>query len=248
MKLLINDARHEILTSPESIQQQLHNIEIAGRNCYQSYKGEITPESTKKFISMIMNRGHLSVIEHGLITVKFFNVSRGFQVEIVRHRIASFSIESTRYVDYAKCNSTNNTESSDIDLDKFSIKVIGPAHRDVHQKVELADGRKLSFADMAQQTEDFYRALRKNGWNPEDARQILPNGLNSDIVISANFREWRHIFKMRTDKAAHWEIRFAMCKLLEDLKPLLSPILDDFELVGQDSNGYDYYEPKLKCF
>lgn len=239
MKIYQNQGEAKLLTSPKFLINQLKNIEDAGRTCYQSFKGEITEESARRFIKMIMGLGHLSVIEHSNLTVKFFNVSRGFTHEIVRHRLASFSQESSRYVDYAKAGDEN------IDLDRFTIKVIAPAHQDIEAKVLLSDGTKISFRQMSENISEYYRALRKAGWPAEDARQILPNGLKSDIVVSANFRQWRHIFAMRCDKPAHWEIRSVMNKLLLKLQPILSPILDDFELAGQDAHGLDYYIPKL---
>lgn len=241
MEIYQNKGDYKLLTSPKNLIGQLQNIEEAGRTCYQSFKGEITEETSRKFIKMIMGLGHLSVIEHSNLSVKFFNVSRGFTHEVVRHRLASFSQESTRYVDYAKSGDEK------IDLDRFQIKVVAPGHQDINEKVTLSNGDNLSFKQMSENIAEYYRALRKAGWPAEDARQILPNGIKSDIVVSANFRQWRHIFSLRCDKPAHWEIRYVMNKLLLELKPILSPIFDDFELAGQDNNGLDYYVPKLSA-
>lgn len=237
MKIIKDSPEYEILTPGKSLQEQLLNIERAGRTCYQSYQGEITKESAKKFIAMIIKRGHESVIEHSTMTVRFSNVSRGVTHELVRHRIASFSQESTRYVDYAQ-------DSKEADLDKFQIKFIVPPHRDEKEQVELEDGRKLSLHEMLQHVEMFYRGLRKSGWKPEDARQILPIGTKAEIVITANLREWRHIFSMRTSIHAHWEIREVMCRLLKDIQKDLSPVFDDFELSGKDDSGIPYYTKK----
>ena len=90
--------------------------------------------------------------------------------------------------------------------------------------------------------EKFYRALRKAGWAPEDARQILPIGIKSEIVISANLREWRHIFQMRTSKFAHWEIRRVMCNLLEKVQTIIPIVFDDFFEAGKDKNGLRYFK------
>ena len=239
MNLLTTPGDFELLTPIEDLKKQLLNIEKGGRTCYQSFVGDITEESAKKFISMLIKRGHLSVIEHSSMTVRFKNISRGFTHELVRHRLAAFSQESTRYVDYARRG------AKQVNLEKFQVSIVSPFHKDAKEKIELDDGRKLSFEEMGTEIERFYRALRKAGWLPEEARQILPIGLRTEIVITANFREWRHIFYMRTSQYAHWEIRSVMIKLLEYIKPILSPIFDDFKQAGVDTKGYKYYIRKL---
>jgi len=100
----------------------------------------------------------------------------------------------------------------------------------------------VSLAQMLVETERFYRGLRKAGWAPEDARQILPTAIEAEIVVTANFREWRHIFEMRTQKAAHWEIRAVMCKLLARAQEFVPVVFDDFEFGGEDKNGVSYYK------
>jgi thymidylate synthase (FAD) len=238
MELLKNAGTHEILTPKKELQSQLLRIERAGRTCYQSFKGEITRKTAQKFVRMIMKRGHLSVIEHSNMTVKFSDISRGFTHEMVRHRLASYSQESTRYVDYARKG------AQEVDLDNFQVKLIGPPHKDCQEKVAVDEEEELSFSEMGEKIEQFYRALRKSGWKPEDARQILPIGLKSEIIVSANLREWRHIFNMRTSKYAHWEIRKVMIELLKEVQPILSPVFDDFEVGGEDKNGNEYMEMK----
>lgn len=241
MKIMKNAGGFTILTPISELKDQLLRIEKAGKTCYQSEKKEITEETAKKFIHMLLKRGHESVIEHSNMTVQFNNLSRGFTHEQVRHRLTAISQESTRYVDYAK-------EGEGPDLERFQLKCIVPPHRDEDEKVLLEDGRRISIVEMFAEIEKFYRGLRKAGWVPEDARQILPIGIKSQIVISANFREWRHIFKMRTSKYAHWEIRGIMCKLLDYVKPILSPVFDDFVEAGVDENGLRYFEKKKDFF
>lgn len=241
MKIMKNAGGFTILTPISELKDQLLRIEKAGKTCYQSEKKEITEETAKKFIHMLLKRGHESVIEHSNMTVQFNNLSRGFTHEQVRHRLTAISQESTRYVDYAK-------KGEGPDLEKFQLKCVVPPHRDENERVLLEDGRQMSLAEMFAEYEKFYRGLRKAGWIPEDARQILPIGIKSQIVISANFREWRHIFKMRTSKYAHWEIRGIMCKLLDYVKPILSPVFDDFVEVGVDENGLRYFEKKEDFF
>lgn len=234
MQILKNAGSFVILTPKEELMAQLLRIERAGRTCYQSETKKITEGTAKKFARMIIKRGHESVIEHSNMTVQFNNISRGFAHELVRHRLCAFSQESTRYVDYAK-------EGQGPDLEKFQIKCVVPPHRDENEKVEIGDGRSMSIADMLVEYENFYRALRKAGWIPQDARQVLPIGIKSQIVLSANFREWRHIFTMRTSKAAHWEIRKIMCDLLEKVRMLIPVIFDDFLEAGVDQNGLRYF-------
>ncbi|MCF7907106.1 FAD-dependent thymidylate synthase [Patescibacteria group bacterium] len=236
MKILKNAGGFEVLTPFKNLKRQLLDIEKAGRTCYQSEKKEITEGSAKKFVQMLMKRGHYSVLEHSNMTVKFKNISRGFTHEQVRHRLTAISQESTRYVDYAK-------KGKGPDLMKFQLKCVVPPHRNEGENVELENGRKLSLKEMFTEIEDFYRALRKAGWAPEDARQILPIGIKAEIVISANFREWRHIFKMRTSKFAHWEIRKVMGDLLVKTQRLIPGVFDDFVQTGVDQNGLRYFAP-----
>lgn len=236
----IVEARFEILTPESELRDQLLRIEKAGRTCYQSEKGPITEDSAGIFASKIMSRNHMSVIEHSAMTVKFFGLSRGFTHELVRHRLAAYSQESTRYVDYAK-------EGDElIDLDRFQMEMVFPPHKDVDKRVDLGDGRSMSPREMAQEIETFYRGLRKAEWLAEDARQILPTGLVADIVMTANFREWRHVFEMRTQKAAHWEIRGVMVPLLQRVQVILPPLFGDFEKAGEDKNGLAFYEIKRR--
>lgn len=237
VKVVKDKSSFKILTPPSVLKRQLLNIEMAGRTCYQSETGKITEKSAGNFVRMLIQRGHESVIEHSFMTVRFNNVSRGFTHEMVRHRLASFSQESTRYVDYAK-----GTTGSEIDLDAFQIKCIVPPHRNESEKVPLEDGTTISLKEMYTNIEQYYRALRKAGWKPEDARQVLPIGLNAQIVVTCNFREWRHIFTMRTSKAAHWEIRGIMCKLLRKMQDLVPAVFDDFVYGGKDDNGVEYFE------
>lgn len=245
MKLLINQGRHEILTPAVEIHDQIRRMEKAGRTAYQTELGPITQSTAAKFINKILHQlHHESVIEHSYMTVKFFGTSRGFTHEMVRHRLASYTQMSTRYVDFAK-------EGDDIvDLDRFQLKCVPPPHRDVHKEMEVGQvGRifigEVTPAQMFEIVEAFYRTLRKNDWVPGDARQILPIGTVNDIVVSANLREWRHIFKMRTTRPAHWEIRRIMGNLLEEVQGLIPVIFDDFYEAGKDKNGLRYFKQRF---
>ena len=235
MQILKNKGSFIILTPEEELRSQLLRIEEAGRTCYQSKSKEITIETAEQFVRMLIKRGHESVLEHSYMTVQFNNVSRGFTHELVRHRLCAFSQESTRYVDYAK-------EGEGPDLERFKIRCIVPPDCNENEKVKIEDGRLMSISEMFAEYEKFYRALRKAGWPPEDARMVLPIGIKSQIVVSANFREWRHIFKLRTQKRAHWEIRSLMGKLLKKVQKIVPAVFDDFKEVGKDKKGIPYFE------
>jgi len=234
MKLLKDAGSFDVLTPILELKNQLLRIERAGRTCYQSNKKKITQETAKQFIQMLLKAGHESVIEHSNMVVQFNNLSRGFTHEQVRHRLTAISQESTRYVDYAE-------KGEKFNLETFHLNCVSPPHRDENKKVLLRDGRMMSMVEMFTEIETFYRGLRKAGWPPQDARQILPIGIKSQIVVSTNLREWRHIFRTRTSKYAHWEIRRVMCNLVDYLKPILSPVFDDFFEMGVDRNGLRYF-------
>jgi len=214
-KILKNQGSHRILAIMVGMsgENPLQLIELAGRTSYQS-RDKITNDSAAKFVKMLRERGHESVLEHSCLCVEFNNVSRGFTHELVRHRLASFTQESTRYVEEGE------------------FKVVIPPDKDKDEKlVELnlpqGSKTKVSFQEWMDLNEQMYRGLRKAGWLRQDARQVLPTGIKAQIVMSANFREWRHIFKMRTAPDAHWEIRQVMKNLLEDVKKKIPIIFDD---------------------
>jgi thymidylate synthase (FAD) len=130
------------------------------------------------------------------------------------------------------------------DLQRFQMRCILPPHRDSQEEIGLGDGRSMTPVDMMNEIELYYRSLRKGGWSPEDARQVLPNALESDIVMTANWREWRHVFEMRTQKAAHWEIRRVMGDLLITTQKIVPAVFDDFYVAGIDTNGLRFFEQK----
>lgn len=248
MEILKDAGEYTLITPPDELRAQLLRIEQAGRTCYQSERGDITAASAQKFVRMLVKRGHFSVLEHSLLTVNFDLLSRGFTHEQVRHRLTAISQESTRYVDYAPKPGGEEGEA-DVDLDNFSLQCVVPPHRDEKEVFDIETPQNHPIQHMAmtpeqmfETIESFYRALRKGGWKPEDARQLLPIGTKSEIVISANLREWRHIFFMRTAKYAHWEIRRVMCNLLEELKGIIPVVFEDFVVAGQTKNGVRYYE------
>lgn len=214
-EILKNAGSHRILAIMAGIdgKNPLQLIEVAGRTSYQS-RDKITDESAVRFVKMLRDRGHESVLEHSCMTVEFNNVCRGFTHELVRHRIAAFTQESTRYVD------------------ESNFRVVVPPDKDPDEKIvelDFPDGTKIkvSFREWMELNEQMYRGLRKANWVAQDARQVLPIGIKSQIVMTANFREWRHVFKLRTTPNAHWEIRRVMTNLLNDVKQRIPVIFDD---------------------
>ncbi len=189
-------------------------IEEAGRTCYKS-EDKITPESAKTFIKMILGRHHESVIEHGSMTVRFI-VDRGVSHELVRHRLASFSQESTRYCNYSK--------------DKFDNQItfiIPNWIPDVKAGEYNCEPTMLTWLLAMEAAEKSYNELTAAGWKPEQARSVLPNSLKTEIVVTANFREWRTIFKQRTASVAHPQMREVMIPLLAEVRERIPVIFDD---------------------
>ncbi len=185
----------------------LQLIEAAGRTCYKS-EDRITDESAPVFAAAILKRGHESVIEHASATVRFV-CDRGVGNEIVRHRLASYSQISTRYCDY-----------------KGGVAFVIPPWCSEDSAAFEVWKTAMSAA------EDAYKVLRADGWRPEQARAVLPLSLETEIVMTANFREWRHFFKMRTAPAAHPQMREVVIPLLAEFKSRVPVIFDDIAPAG----------------
>ena len=209
MKII--EPTYEILTKiSEGGIEELQHIEKIGRVCYKS-ENKITPygESAKKFVKMIIDRGHEAMIEHSSLSVKF-TVDRGVSHELVRHRIASFAQESTRYCNYSK--------------DKFDngITFIKPFF--------FNDAKYQRWLSAMAGAESAYIDLLNNGATPQEARSVLPNSTKTEITITANYREWRSFFKLRTAKAAHPQMVQITRPLLKELQTRLPIIFDDIEV------------------
>ncbi len=188
----------------------LANIATAGRVCYQSEPN--TSDAT--FVRKLIERGHESVLEHEKISVRII-CDRGVSHEIVRHRIASYSQESTRYCNYSK--------------DKFGneLTFIRPPWVDM-------DEPDPSLSQMWQvgmsSAELCYRRMIELGWTPEQARTVLPNSLKTEVVMTANIREWRHFFRLRCSPAAHPQMRQIANMMLAGFKEAVPVIFDDLEV------------------
>ena len=204
----------EILT-PLDGQAVLKHIELCGRVCYKS-ENKITDTSATTFVANIIKRGHEAVLEHFNITVKF-TCDRGVSHELVRHRLASYCQESTRYCNYSK--------------DGFGreITVIRP--------VFLAEGTPGwdIWRDACRCAEDAYFDTLTFGCSPQEARSVLPNSLKTEVVMTANLREWRHFFKLRTAPAAHPQMRELAVPLLRRMQELVPVVFDDLEVPNEKS-------------
>lgn len=172
-------------------------IEEAGRTCYLSLD-RITETSKENFIQAAIRRGHGSILEHASASFRILGASRAFTHQLVRHRIASFSQQSQRYIDEGEFNF-----------------IIPPSIAENEEALSL-------YREFIEKSRETYAALRQLKIKKEDARFLLPNALESQIVFSANFRELRSIFSLRLEKAAQWEIRrvcLAMLKIMQEHAP-----------------------------
>lgn len=187
----------------------LEFIEKCGRICYKS-EDKITEGSAEKIVASILEREHESVLEHCKFTVKFI-CDRGVSHELVRHRMASYSQESTRYCNYSK--------------GKFGgeITVIEPCFLEKGTR-----GYQL-WASSCKESENTYFKMLDWGLTPQEARAVLPNSLKTEVVMTANIREWRHFLKLRTEKAAHPQMRELALVLLGMVKSTIPVLFDDIE-------------------
>lgn len=188
-------------------EEVLKKIELCGRVCYKS-EGKAGEGTALKFVKMIIKNHHESVLEHFSFSVRFI-CDRGVTHEIVRHRIASYSQESTRYCNYSQ--------------DQFGreITVIKPCY--------LSDDsvRYSIWEKACQEAENAYFQMLDSGCTPQEARAVLPNSLKTELIMTANIREWRHFLKLRTDKAAHPQMREVALILLDMLKNKIPLLFDD---------------------
>lgn len=194
----------------------LKKIERIGRVCYKS-ENLITDDSAERFIAGILRRGHESVVEHESITIKI-TCDRGVTHEIVRHRVASYSQESTRYCNYAK--------------DKFQnqISVIDLASGFHYDLNDPADQKKYEiWTEAMKASEQYYFQMIEAGATPQEARSVLPNSLKTEIVVTMNLREWRHYLKLRTSQAAHPQIREVSDMILKEFREKLPIFVSDIQ-------------------
>jgi thymidylate synthase (FAD) len=206
----------------EGIYGNNNYIEKIGRVCYKS-EDKITNDSSDKFVKKIIDSGHESVLEHSLISVRFI-VDRGFSLELVRHRLCAFSQESTRYCNYKSgvvfiIPPWIDFESGEYKIVEYDLSIS-----------QLKKPTELIWYESMLQCEKNYLELLDRGWKPQQARSVLPNSLKTEIVCTANFREWRHIFSLRTSQKAHPQMREIMIPLLKDVQLQIPVIFDDIKV------------------
>lgn len=212
----------EIMT-PIDGEEILKQIERAGRTCYKS-EDKITADSARKFVENILKRGHEAVLEHASFTVKFV-CDRGVSHEIVRHRLAAYCQESTRYCNYSK--------------EKFGneITVIRPCFWEPKLYYDNNNWILTPFGIWQQAcaiAEKQYFDLLHAGATPQEARSVLPNSLKTEVVMTANLREWRHFFKLRCSAAAHPQMRQVANMLLRICKDQIPIVFDDIPLIDEN--------------
>jgi len=197
------------IMSPLDSKALMEHLERCGRVCYKS-EDKIADGSAEKFIANIIKRGHEAVLEHFSFTVKFV-CDRGVSHEIVRHRIAAYCQESTRYCNYSKDGFGNE------------ITVIRPCY--------LAPDTKgwHEWAGACQIAENTYFRLLEWGCTPQEARAVLPTSLKTELVMTADIREWRHFFKLRTAPAAHPQMQEVADMLLKELQERVPVLFDDIK-------------------
>lgn len=206
MKII--NASTEILTPITG--DELQRIEYAGRTCYKS-EDKITDDSAKKFVENLIKRGHEAMLEHSSLSVKFI-CDRGVSHELVRHRLASFAQESTRYCNYSK--------------DKFGneLTFIKPCF--------LKNGTDpyIYWKNAMSDVEMYYFAMLGGGCTPQEARSVLPNSIKTEVVMTANYREWRHFFWLRAARKtgpAHPQMEELTVPLLYEVSGLIPVVFDD---------------------
>ena len=191
-------------------QKILEKIEQVARTCYKS-EGKIQEGSAAKMVASLIKSGHEAMLEHASVTVKFV-VDRGISHELVRHRLASFAQESTRYCNYSK--------------DDFGSEITFIIPEYLEYKSEGWNIWKESM----KQAEAAYFKMLDFGLSPQQARAVLPNSLKTEVVMTANLREWRHFFKLRalgTTGKPHPQMLEVTVPLLEDFKQMIPVVFDD---------------------
>lgn len=183
-------------------------IEGAGRTCYMS-QDRISGGSASKFLRMLISSGHLSVLEHAYATFRVSGISRAATHQLVRHRLCSFSQKSQRYV-----------------REREAAFVVPPSVRESREAMPVFD-RFISVS------RDAYNRLIDLGIPKEDARFVLPNAASSEIVMSANFRELRHIILTRGSKHAQWEVRDLAVRILKLMKEQAPNVFFDLEVTEE---------------
>jgi thymidylate synthase (FAD) len=198
-------------------------IELAGRTCYKSEE-KITDGSALRFVKMLIDKGHEAIIEHASASYRFI-CDRGVTHEVVRHRLFSYAQESTRYCNYKGGVAfiipswLNGVRQGEFTYNELSSN---------DPSSSLDAPLQIWLENMLHQ-EQVYKDLLQSGWQPQQARSVLPNSLKTEIIVTGNLRQWRNFFKLRCDKAAHPQMQEVVRMALEDIKGRIPLIFDDFD-------------------
>lgn len=215
-------AGYEIM-DPLNGMEILKKIEQVARVCYKS-EDKITEGSAVKMVRALIKNNHLAMLEHFSFSVKFI-VDRGVSHEIVRHRVSSFAQESTRYCNYG-------TKSGE-------IAVIEPCYLSDPTKDDWYK-KYTAWESACMEAEECYLLMLDAGATPQEARAVLPTSLKTEIVMTANLREWRHFFNLRACGATgkpHPQMLEVAVPLLQELKDRIPVVFDDLEPLEVECDG-----------
>ena len=221
--MIVMEQYYEI--EPWHPEEDFEKIIKATRMCSQSESLGNTQEEKEAFIRKRIEQGHLSPFEHSSLSVTFVT-NRGVTHELVRHRLAAYSQESTRYCNYSKPKF--EVTFNDLESDNGHILFddgMGNV-RFIHDPCIKQDDQFRWHMDM-RMAEKTYLKYLEDGYTPQVARAFLPNDLKTQIMVTANLHEWRHIFELRCDTAAHPHIRALLTPLLKEVQSRIPVIFDD---------------------
>lgn len=204
--------------------QMMKNLELAAKQCYRT-QSNITDDSYKHFLRNCINRGHESVIEHEKVSIRMC-CDIGVYKDLTRHRHASFSIESTRYCNYSK--------------DKFGneITFIEPCN------IENGTTEYAQWFNLMNTIEKTYNEMARLGCKPDQLRLLLPHSTAAEIYMTANMREWRHIFSLRAQKETHPAVQQVMIPTLLYFKEQMPELFDEIQY-NEDFDKNKYAEIKI---
>lgn len=213
------EASVEFINPPEYA-VVLDTIERVGRTCYKS-EDKITEFSAEDFVRGLIKRGHEAMIEHGSVTLRFIN-DRGVSHEEVRHRIASYGQESTRYCNYSK--EKFDGEVTYIDIERGMELDATVSRLPFEAKLAIIHEWMVACLD----AERHYLRMLELGATPQIARSVLNNSTKTELCITMNFREWRHFIRLRNDPTAHPQMREVAQQALDMLSEKYPVFFEEF--------------------
>ena len=226
----------EILTPKDELDRTLEKIEVAARTCYKS-EDRIRVGSAEKLVSNLIAAGHDAMLEHASISVKFI-CDRGVSHELVRHRMASYAQESTRYCNYTDEGKFNGelTFVKPHWIRKSVDKILDDFTKD---ELSTDDPIYIFISVCIDSEQDYYELVKNVGLMPQDARGCLNHWVKTEVVMTANIREWRHFFKLRATRTAHPDMRRLALMTLKKFKEAVPVVFDDI-LQEEEGNWEDW--------